>query len=273
MSHVTSSRLINEIKEIDYKSLPAIFHNKTKASHLSEAYNAFKTSEVLKVLEGEHNIVPVGYLVASKDGIGKHAAFLRERKDIVAPSKALALGVKSYPEFIIENSNSGTSAFKMYHAEMVNQCANGLIVSHGSEEKFRSLHRGHTIKEIMKSVSQFMKTRAVISERLESWKNTFLPKKAMLKYATESLVAKYGDSDTKKDLIMNLAPSLLNPIRDNDDVSNLWTLYNNCEERLTKGGLITLNKRSARAMKSFNKIELEKRLSALTQKYFLKFKK
>lgn len=273
MSHVTSSRRVNEIKEIDYKSLPAIFHNKTKASHLSEAYNAFKTSEVLKVLEGEHNIVPVGYLVASKDGIGKHAAFLRERKDIVAPSKALALGVKSYPEFIIENSNSGTSAFKMYHAEMVNQCANGLIVSHGSEEKFRSLHRGHTIKEIMKSVSQFMKTRAVISERLESWKNTFLPKKAMLKYATESLVAKYGDSDTKKDLIMNLAPSLLNPIRDNDDVSNLWTLYNNCEERLTKGGLITLNKRSARAMKSFNKIELEKRLSALTQKYFLKFKK
>ena len=266
------SRLIKDIKEIDLKNLPKVFHNKEKATHLSSAYNAFKTSEVLKVLEGEHNIVPVGYLVASKDGIGKHATFLRNRNDIVSPDKALEMGIKSYPEFIIENSNSGTSAFKMYHAEMVNQCANGLIVSHGSEEKFRSLHRGHTIKEIMKSVSQFMKTRAVISERLESWKNTFLPKKAMLKYATESLVAKYGDSDTKKDLIMNLAPSLLNPIRDNDDVSNLWTLYNNCEERLTKGGM-TLNKRSARVMKSFNKIELEKRLSALTQKYFLKFKK
>lgn len=267
------SRLIKDIKEINLKDLPKVFHNKEKASHLSSAYNAFKTSEVLKVLEGEHNIVPVGYLVASKDGIGKHATFLRARNDIVSPDKALALGIKSYPEFIIENSNSGTSAFKMYHAEMVNQCANGLIVSHGSEEKFRSLHRGHTIKEIMKSISQFMKTRNLINERLEGWKKTFLPEKAALKFATESLIAKYGESDSKLELIENLAPSMLTPIRESDDISNLWNLYNNCEERLTKGGMITLNKRSARAMKSFNKIELEKRLSALTQKYFLKFKK
>lgn len=266
------SRLIKDIKEIDLKDLPKVFHNKEKASHLSSAYNAFKTSEVLKVLEGEHNIVPVGYLVASKDGIGKHATFLRNRNDIVSPDKALTLGIKSYPEFIIENSNAGTSAFKMYHAEMVNQCANGLIVSHGSEEKFRSLHRGHTIKEIMKSISQFMKTRNLINERLEGWKKTFLPKKATLKFATESLIAKYGESDSKLELIENLAPSMLTPIRESDDISNLWTLYNNCEERLTKGGMI-LNKRSARVMKSFNKIELEKRLSALTQKYFLKFKK
>lgn len=55
------SRLIKDIKEIDLKDLPKVFHNKEKAPHLSSAYNAFKTSEVLKVLEGEHNIVPVGY--------------------------------------------------------------------------------------------------------------------------------------------------------------------------------------------------------------------
>ena len=263
------NRILNGIKEIPVKELPSVIHNNRKGLGLSESFNVFKTSEVLKVLDGEHNIVPVGYLVASKDGIGKHAVYLRKREHIISPEKALKEGIHSFPEILIENSNSGTSAFKMLRAEMVNKCANGLVIATDVVENFRALHRGHSIKEVIKSIHDFMKNQEKVTQRIEFWKKTNLPNKAVNSYIKEALMAKYGD---KQDLIENIFSQFTAPIRENEDQSNLWTLYNNTEERLTKSGFVVLNKRSSRTMKSFGKIELEKRLSKITEKYFLKYK-
>ncbi len=266
----TQNRILHDIKEIEIKDLPNVIKNDKKLEGLSNSFNAFKTSKVIQVLEGEHNIVPVGYLIASHDGIGKHAVYLRNREHIISPSIALSKGIQSFPEYLIENSNAGTSSFKLSRAEMVNRCANGLIIASKIEENFRAVHRGHSIKEVIKSVKDFLKNQELVTERIENWRKIQLPNKAKFSYIREAIEAKYGKN--KDDLVSNLLPQFSIPIRDNQNPNNLWDLYNDCEERLTKSGLIVLNKRSSRTMKSFGKIELEKKLSILTEKYSEKYR-
>lgn len=108
---------------------------------------------------------------------------------------------------------------------------------------------------------------------MNQMKNTILHTGQMEELATSVVkIRKEIDDNEKFDIDEQTILDILNPVRDEDAGSDLWTIFNVCQEKMIKGGFNALNTknkmRKQRGITSIKKdIEFNQRLWKIAMNY------
>jgi hypothetical protein len=108
---------------------------------------------------------------------------------------------------------------------------------------------------------------------MNTMKNTDITDEQKKELATEVVkIRKNIEGEQKIDIDEETIMSILNPVREEDESNDLWTVFNVCQEKLIKGGYNALNNknkvRRQRGITSIKKdIDYNQRLWTAAMRY------
>ena len=205
-----------------YASLHAVQPSET----VSEKYGFIPTSQVIARLERE-GFVPVRVQQArtrleTRKGFQKHIVRFRH------VDYAARVG-DSIPEIVIMNSHDGSSAYKIMAGVYRLVCANGLIVG-SSFAEVSVRHTKNAAEDIIDASFKVIEALPAIQDGIEAMRLLKLEPEERSAFATAALTLRYPDAAPIR------PAQLLEPRRNEDRSSDLWSTFNVVQEALIKGG-------------------------------------
>lgn len=168
-------------------------------------------------------------------------------------------GDVSFPQIVLTNRHDGLGSFKFMAGLFRLVCSNGLIIATQQFASYSIPHKGYTFEELRHMVQE--RTRA-LPEQLEvmnQMKQVDLNVGQRRKLAMDGILIRNGIDPTTvvEDKQYNFDPQMIQdvitPVRSSDEGNDLWSTYNVVQEKLVKGGFNVGTRRSAKAVKSFEK--------------------
>jgi hypothetical protein len=266
MLEIKNSQFIS--KEEIKKRAKSIF-TETGAPNVSDKYAHISTEKIINDMEllGWGVVDAKEVKSRKKDLIGyqKHLVVFRnndlqitdEGKDVV------------YPQILLTNSHDGKNAFTFTAGLFRLICENGLVVSTKEFDNMKIRHYGYSFEELQSVIRTIVEKLPLTVESLNKFSSIELGQEQMLDFAKKALSARFDEREL--DNIKIDLKDLLTPTRKEDNGSDLWSVYNVVQEKLTHG-LFNYqygNKsRKARKIKNFNKdLELNEKLYGLALEY------
>lgn len=255
-----------EIKKYSLEELreyvPHIFQEKP-SKNVSEIYKFYPTKEFLKLSE-KYGFYPCKAWGTTKSKYGIHQVFLRKPEDIKNNDELKAEGKKEILQISFLNSFDGKVAFNAEFGIFVPVCNNGLLLKSKNLNFFRQIHKKIDLEEMKEKIENFFLQEKKLWNVIEKMKQKILNPKEQNEFLEKALATRFSSKILKENKTF-LKEQLLMPIRENDKMDNLWTLYNNVEERFVNGLLFLKNGRKIRKIKEkgLRKIYLERSLSEL----------
>tara|TARA_R110000824_G_scaffold15193_7_gene64084 strand:+ start:1268 stop:2113 length:846 start_codon:yes stop_codon:yes gene_type:complete len=258
----------DQVKEI----CPVAFETAPTNPNVTNKYLFVNTETIIDDL-GKLGWKPV--TAAMRKNRGKDTIFSKhmvtfQNPDIMIKSKD---GDDAFPRIILSNSHDGLQAFKFSVGIYRLVCSNGLVVADEEFSDFKIKHKGYTFEELRNVISQAVQDLPNKVEVLNKMKNRILTEVEKEKLALDAMLIRAGitpDSDKAKDFEYDKETivDILEPKRDADKGSSLWTVFNVIQEKITKGDFHAALKgakiRKVRAIKSFEKdLEVNKQLFRL----------
>lgn len=157
-----------------------------------------------------------------------------------------------FPEVIAYNSSNGTARFKLMSGAFSMVCSNGMTIRvPGFEEVGNTVSRKHigwnpeiaynAVQEMSESFPSFFKIVAEMTQH-------DLDPGTRLEMAQAARTLRFGESSTIDPGI------LLNPARDEDAGTDIWTTFNVLQERCVRGGY-KLAKRTSRDLTNIDALD------------------
>ena len=247
------------------KSAPSVFQE-NKVEGLSEHYVHIPTTRVISDME----VLGWGVVKAQetnarvRKGFQKHSLTF-QNPDIKIISKD---GDTVIPQIILMNSHDGKSSFTFAAGLFRLVCSNGLVIA---DEEFANLkirHMGYTFEELQKLMNTVIEKLPVTVECMNKMRQTQLSEDEMIQFAMECVQSRLlPGQEVGVDCI-----ELLNPTRDEDKGSDLWSVFNVVQEKVLAGDFQHSNKkgglRKAREIKNFVKDQqINKELYSIALNY------
>ena len=181
--------------------------------------------------------------------------------------------IDTYPRIILTNSHDGFNSFKFMVGLFRLVCSNGLVVSDGEMANMSIRHINYSFEELRRVVAEAIKQVPDIVFKMNTMKNTEITEEQKREIATEVVkIRKDINGDQKFDIDEATIMDILNPVREEDNANDLWTVFNVCQEKLIKGGFSAEGKnkkvRKQRSITSIKKdIDYNQRLWAVAMRY------
>ncbi|AXC67016.1 DUF945 domain-containing protein [Salmonella enterica] len=135
------------------------------------------------------------------------------------------------PEIIILNSHGGESSFQLLPGIWRQVCANGLVCGQSFGE-IRVPHRGNIAEKVIEGAYEVLGVFDRVEEKRETMQSLLLPPPAQQAFARAALTYRFGEEHQPV-----TASQILTPRRYEDRQDDLWSVFNRCQENLSKGGL------------------------------------
>lgn len=154
--------------------------------------------------------------------------------------------IDAFPRLILTNSHDGFNSFKFMVGLFRLVCSNGLIVSTENFVNTSIKHINYTFDALRKIVVESLENVPTIIMTMNKMKNRQLTEDEQKELAYEVVkirknlddnvdVHRIGcDDETIRDI--------LTPIRTSDIGTDLWTIFNVCQEKMMRGGYYSTNK-------------------------------
>jgi len=164
-------------------------------------------------------------------------------------------GDDAFPRIILTNSHDGFNSFQFRVGIYRFVCSNGLVVADEEFSAFRIRHKGYTFAELQEVVVQAVKDLPNKVEVLNKMQMRELTLEEQRQLAIDAMQLRTNRIDAVWD--EETIQDVLTPTRDADKGSDLWSVFNVIQEKITQGGysaaLNGAKVRKVRKIKSFEK--------------------
>ncbi|MDJ6852407.1 DUF945 domain-containing protein [Salmonella enterica] len=152
-------------------------------------------------------------------------------KHMLRLRRAGQINSQQVPEIIILNSHGGESSFQLLPGIWRQVCANGLVCGQSFGE-IRVPHRGDIAEKVIEGAYEVLGVFDRVEEKRETMQSLLLPPPAQQAFARAALTYRFGEEHQPV-----TASQILTPRRYEDRQDDLWSVFNRCQENLSKGGL------------------------------------
>lgn len=181
--------------------------------------------------------------------------------------------VECFPRIILTNSHDGFNSFKFMCGLLRCICSNGLILMENEMANFAIRHINYTFDELRKVVCESVKSIPEQVKIINTFKNVTLTDEQKNSLATEAIkIRKNFKEEEKFSVTKEELMDILNPVREEDNGDDLWSIFNVLQEKMIKGGFNLTNKdgkkRSQRGITSVKRdLEINVKLFEVANSY------
>jgi|ETNvirnome_6_100_1030635.scaffolds.fasta_scaffold05075_7 hypothetical protein len=220
---------------------------------VSDRYTFLPTTEPLKVLQD------CGWRAYSAQQVKTRKADPKTAKHIIRlrheDLDVNNFGVgDSIPEMLLINAHNGLSSYQLRGGIFRLVCSNGMVVSEADFGTIHLRHIGFDSEEVMEASRLVIANSSKISDRINSWRNTFLNERESSDFFTD--VARLRFNDPNEDLIQSIST----PRREIDRKADFWTQFNVAQENLLRGGFS--NQKTGRKVRAITNISRDINLNS-----------
>ena len=145
--------------------------------------------------------------------------------------------VDTYPRIILTNSHDGFNSFKFMLGLFRLVCSNGLVVCDNQMVDMAIRHINYDFEELRKVVASAIEKVPEIVNTMNEMRNVILTDEQKTALAKEVVKLRKGVEDDKDFVVeAEVVEDILTPVRKEDKGSDLWTIFNICQEKMIKGG-------------------------------------
>ena len=203
---------------------PSIFADGAHASR-SARYSYIPTIEVLRGLRANgfdpYTVAQARTRDEANFGYTKHFLRLRHRSH---------LGTDQTNEIILLNSHNGSSSYQMLAGVFRYVCANGLICGKTYHD-IRVPHKGDARDQVLDGAHVILRSFGLVTEARQRMQATQLTREEARAYGAAALQLRYDGVHTA------ISPAqAVEPRREQDRRTDLWTVLNVAQENLLRGG-------------------------------------
>jgi hypothetical protein len=198
----------------------------------SSRYAFVPTSNVIEGMRSAgflpYNALQSRTKIAGKEFFTKHV--IRFRPEDVT----LAQVGDTTVEAVLINSHDGTSRYELSLGAFRLACLNGMMVAEGLTEIVRIRHTGNIIESVIEATQNLLANAPLVTEAIKLWKTIDLhPSEARI-LAEEAHSLRFDEG-----AIAPPVEKLLQPRRQADSGTDLWSTFNRVQENVVEGGLRT----------------------------------
>jgi hypothetical protein len=181
--------------------------------------------------------------------------------------------VDSYPRIILTNSHDGFNSFKFMVGLFRLVCSNGLVMCSDEMVNMSIRHINYDFETLRFVVTNAIEQVPYIVNTMNTMKNTKLSENEKRELATAVVKIRKDIEDNEKFTIDEATiMDILEPVRDEDNSDDLWTIFNICQEKMIKGGFQSTGKndkvRKQRKITSIKKdVEYNQRLWEIATRF------
>jgi ABC-type arginine transport system ATPase subunit len=135
-----------------------------------------------------------------------------------------------FPQILLTNSNDGKNAFTFTAGLFRMVCENGLVVSTQEFENVKMRHMGYTFEELQKQIRAMVEQLPLTVESMNKMKGIQLSDDQAKELAKKALTTRFEDDQV--DAMKIDLDKLLEPTRDEDKGSDLWSVFNVIQEKI-----------------------------------------
>lgn len=171
--------------------------------------------------------------------------------------------VDSFPRLILTNSHDGFNSFKFMVGLFRLVCSNGLVVSTENFVNTSIKHINYTFEALREIVIESLENVPTIIMTMNKMKNRQLTEDEQkeLAYEVVKIRKNLGDNVDNNRIGVDepMLWDILTPLRPDDCGTDLWTIFNVCQEKMMKGGYYSSTKTN-RKMKQRSITSIKKNL-------------
>jgi hypothetical protein len=257
----------NFINKSEIKNRAKSIFTETGAPNVSEKYAHISTEKIIDDMAVlGWGVVDAKEVKARKDvGFQKHLVVFRNNEIQITSED----GDNVFPQILLTNSHDGKNAFTFTAGLFRMVCENGLVVSSKEFENMKIRHYGYTFEELQETIKSMVEKLPLTVESLNKFRSVELGQEQVLDFAKKALLTRFDEKELEN--IKIDFNDLLTPTRPEDKGSDLWSVYNVVQEKLTHGMFnygYGAKVRKARKIKNFSKdLELNEKLYSLALEY------
>jgi hypothetical protein len=260
----------NEVMNIEQmkKQASSIFTT-TAAPTVSDKFTHIPTFKVIEDMSQlGWNVVDCKEVKARKEGtkgFQKHLVVFRNN-DVVING---ADGDTVYPQILLTNSSDGKNAFTFTAGLFRMVCENGLVISTEQFNDVKMRHMGYTFEELQAQIREMVEQLPLTVESMNKMKQIQLNEEQAQALAKKALTTRFTEEQVEN--IQIDLDQLLEPTRDEDKGTDLWTVFNVIQEKILNGDfnyISGVKQRKARKVKNFKQdMEINQKLFAMAAEF------
>ena len=198
-------------------------------------------------------------------GFQKHLVVFRN-PDVVING---ADGDTVFPQILLTNSNDGKNAFTFTAGLFRMVCENGLVISTEQFNDVKMRHMGYTFEELQSQIREMVEQLPLTVESMNKMKQIQLNEEQAKALAKKALTTRFTEEQI--DSVQVDLDALLEPTRDEDKGTDLWTIFNVIQEKIIDGDftyMVGTKIRKARKVKNFKQdMEINQKLFATAAQF------
>jgi hypothetical protein len=256
----------NFLTKSSIRNIASSIFTETGSPNVSDKYAHISTEKIIDdmALLG-WGVVDAKEVKARKGaGFQKHLVVFRNN-DIQITAED---GDNVYPQILLTNSHDGKNAFTFTAGLFRMICENGLVVSSREFDNMKIRHYGYSFEELQNTIKSIVEKLPLTVESLNKFRSVELGQEQALDFAKRALEVRFGDDVENIKVDLN---ELLTATRLEDKGSDLWSVYNVVQEKLTHGMFsysYGTKTRKARKIKNFQQdLVLNEKLYDLALEY------
>jgi len=203
---------------------PAIFATKANPK-MSSKYIFVPSSDIIEKFHNE------GWEVSQVSQTGKG---LFSRHQVKMRHGAIPKVGDSIPELILQNSHDGTTAFSLSTGLHRLVCSNGLTIPTSVSQSFKVRHTNFDMGEVRRLTDQFADKLPIIANSVGKMSSRILTLDEQLDYTGKAQNIRWANGQKPVGLTLE---EILQPLRVEDQLPNMWNTFNVVQEKFVRGGL------------------------------------
>ena len=253
----------------EIKQRASSIFSKTAAPTVSDKFTHIPTFKVIEDMSQlGWNVVDAKEVRARTEGtkgFQKHLVVFRN-PDVVING---ADGDTVFPQILLTNSNDGKNAFTFTAGLFRMVCENGLVISTEQFNDVKMRHMGYTFEELQSQIREMVEQLPLTVESMNKMKQIQLNEEQAKALAKKALTTRFTEEQI--DSVQVDLDALLEPTRDEDKGTDLWTIFNVIQEKIIDGDftyMVGTKIRKARKVKNFKQdMEINQKLFAMAAEF------
>jgi hypothetical protein len=160
----------------------------------------------------------------------------------------------SIVEAIITNSHDGTTKLEVGAGLFRLVCSNGLVVPQQELISLNQRHMKISMDEVNQITETFIKSTPIIERSVNRMMEVKLDMDQKIDFATKAIGLRWKNTEDISTLTLE---TIVNPLRNGDVESNLWTTFNVVQEKLIRGGFVKEQGRKTRVVKPITSLTMD----------------
>lgn len=215
---------------------------------VSAKYQFYSSRDLITRIES------MGYVLSSaqqafvrnpeKQGYQKHVLRFR-LPEFATMDKVEAFNRRlEFPEIVVINSHDGSGAMRLIAGLFRLVCANGLI----SGAKLDEMRIKHIVKQGVNPNQELEEKLFLVAEKArnlakvaEHWKGIQVTEDKLTALVRATLEARLKGTEHESNSLLQFHSGILNPLREEDKGSDLWTVFNLLQEKAIKANIHAYN--------------------------------